>query len=96
MVAVLGNHDYRGDTLAQFSSLLTKKDKRWLCLRTHVIDAGETIGNKKKYSQSFLEEKTMLLLFLIFFRKLIISYILFIILSRGCRFFLHRYNSIPN
>lgn len=36
---VLGNHDYRGDALAQFSPLLTQKDKRWLCLRTYVVDA---------------------------------------------------------
>ncbi|GFZ00347.1 purple acid phosphatase 8 [Actinidia rufa] len=37
--AVLGNHDYRGDVLAQLSPILTQKDSRWLCLRSYRLDA---------------------------------------------------------
>ncbi|KAL3818509.1 hypothetical protein ACJIZ3_004414 [Penstemon smallii] len=37
--SVLGNHDYRGDAMAQFSSSLRKKDSRWLCLRSFVVNA---------------------------------------------------------
>jgi tartrate-resistant acid phosphatase type 5 len=36
---VLGNHDYRGDVLAQLSPILTKLDSRWLCLRSFIVDA---------------------------------------------------------
>lgn len=36
---VLGNHDYRGDVLAQLSSILRKLDSRWLCLRSFIVDA---------------------------------------------------------
>ncbi|XP_062113239.1 purple acid phosphatase 7-like isoform X1 [Humulus lupulus] len=36
---VLGNHDYRGDTLAQLSPDLKKKDRRWLCLRSFIVNA---------------------------------------------------------
>jgi len=36
---VLGNHDYRGDVLAQLSPALRKVDNRWLCLRSFVLDA---------------------------------------------------------
>lgn len=32
--AVLGNHDYLGDTLLQIGDLLTQKDKRWFCQRS--------------------------------------------------------------
>ena len=39
--AVLGNHDYRGDAVAQLSPVLTNLDKRWVCLRSYVVDAGE-------------------------------------------------------
>ncbi|KAL0464061.1 UNVERIFIED_CONTAM: Purple acid phosphatase 17 [Sesamum latifolium] len=31
--SVLGNHDYRGDAVAQMSPALRKIDNRWLCLR---------------------------------------------------------------
>uniref|UniRef100_A0A7N0TGJ8 Purple acid phosphatase n=1 Tax=Kalanchoe fedtschenkoi TaxID=63787 RepID=A0A7N0TGJ8_KALFE len=37
---VLGNHDYRGDVLAQLSPALTKRDSRWLCLRSFILDSG--------------------------------------------------------
>ncbi|GER53768.1 purple acid phosphatase 17 [Striga asiatica] len=37
--AVLGNHDYRGDAVAQLSPYLRKIDSRWLCLRSFVVDA---------------------------------------------------------
>lgn len=36
--AILGNHDYRGDALAQFSPLLRQRDERWLCLRSYVVN----------------------------------------------------------
>ncbi|XP_057820503.2 purple acid phosphatase 7-like [Cryptomeria japonica] len=32
--AVLGNHDYMGNALAQFSSSLTRRDRRWYCQRS--------------------------------------------------------------
>ncbi|KAJ8648427.1 hypothetical protein MRB53_001450 [Persea americana] len=38
--SVLGNHDYRGDVLAQLSPSLRKIDSRWLCLRSFVVNAG--------------------------------------------------------
>ncbi|KAK4395533.1 Purple acid phosphatase 17 [Sesamum angolense] len=37
--AVLGNHDYRGDAMAQLSPFLRKVDSRWLCFRSFVVDA---------------------------------------------------------
>ncbi|KAF2316671.1 hypothetical protein GH714_042012 [Hevea brasiliensis] len=36
---VLGNHDYRGDAEAQLNPILTKKDSRWLCLRSFIVNA---------------------------------------------------------
>ncbi|PHU23446.1 Purple acid phosphatase 4 [Capsicum chinense] len=36
---VLGNHDYRGDALAQLSPYLRKIDSRWICLRSFIINA---------------------------------------------------------
>ncbi|KAK6242449.1 Calcineurin-like phosphoesterase domain [Theobroma cacao] len=36
--SVLGNHDYRGDAVAQLSPILRKIDKRWLCLRSFILD----------------------------------------------------------
>ncbi|KAL5574117.1 hypothetical protein UlMin_023714, partial [Ulmus minor] len=35
---VLGNHDYRGNVLAQLSHVLTKFDSRWLYLRSFVLN----------------------------------------------------------
>ncbi|KAG8388140.1 hypothetical protein BUALT_Bualt02G0094900 [Buddleja alternifolia] len=37
--SVLGNHDYRGDAVAQLSPFLTKIDSRWLCLRSFLVNA---------------------------------------------------------
>ncbi|KAL6545620.1 Purple acid phosphatase 17 [Orobanche gracilis] len=37
--SVLGNHDYRGDAVAQMSPALRKIDSRWLCLRSFVVNA---------------------------------------------------------
>ncbi|EOA31008.1 hypothetical protein CARUB_v10014151mg [Capsella rubella] len=37
--SVLGNHDYRGDSEAQLSSVLRGIDSRWICLRSFVVDA---------------------------------------------------------
>ncbi|XP_074588776.1 purple acid phosphatase 17-like [Curcuma longa] len=37
--SVLGNHDYRGNALAQLSPVLRSIDSRWLCLRSFVLNA---------------------------------------------------------
>jgi len=37
--SVLGNHDYRGDALAQLSPTLTQRDSRWLCLKSYILNA---------------------------------------------------------
>ncbi|XP_052206024.1 purple acid phosphatase 3-like [Diospyros lotus] len=37
--SVLGNHDYRGDAVAQLSHVLTKRDSRWLCMRSFIVNA---------------------------------------------------------
>ncbi|MED6109192.1 Purple acid phosphatase 17, variant 2 [Stylosanthes scabra] len=34
---VLGNHDYRGDAVAQLSPFLREIDNRWLCLRSFIV-----------------------------------------------------------
>lgn len=34
---VLGNHDYRGDTLSQLDSTLKRRDSRWNCYRTSTL-----------------------------------------------------------
>jgi len=36
---VLGNHDYRGDALAQLSPVLNKIDDRFICKRSFIVDA---------------------------------------------------------
>ncbi|KAL8200215.1 hypothetical protein R6Q57_011554 [Mikania cordata] len=38
--SVLGNHDYRGNALAQLSPELRQRDIRWLCMRSFVVNAG--------------------------------------------------------
>lgn len=40
LVAVLGNHDYRGDVKAQLDPILRRIDRRWFCLRSFVLNAG--------------------------------------------------------
>lgn len=37
--SVLGNHDYRGDAEAQMSPVLRRIDRRWLCLRSFIVNA---------------------------------------------------------
>lgn len=37
--SVLGNHDYRGDALAQLSPVFRQLDSRWLCLRSFILNA---------------------------------------------------------
>lgn len=37
--SVLGNHDYRGNAVAQLSPVLRQIDSRWLCMRSFVLDA---------------------------------------------------------
>ncbi|XP_047332328.1 purple acid phosphatase 3-like [Impatiens glandulifera] len=41
--SVLGNHDYRGNALAQLSPFLREKDSKWLCLRSFIVNAAETV-----------------------------------------------------
>ncbi|KAL5204872.1 hypothetical protein ABZP36_009743 [Zizania latifolia] len=36
---VLGNHDYRGDALAQLSPVLGKVDSRWICIKSFVVSS---------------------------------------------------------
>lgn len=44
LVAVLGNHDYRGDVKAQLDPILKRIDRRWFCLRSFVLNAGELVS----------------------------------------------------
>ncbi|CAL5339084.1 unnamed protein product [Camellia sinensis] len=37
--SVLGNHDYRGDVEAQMSPILREKDRRWVCMRSFILNA---------------------------------------------------------
>ncbi|XP_072991175.1 purple acid phosphatase 3-like [Typha latifolia] len=37
--SVLGNHDYRGDVLAQLSPVLQKMDSRFICMRSFLLNA---------------------------------------------------------
>ncbi|KAM7484739.1 hypothetical protein LguiA_000748 [Lonicera macranthoides] len=37
--SVLGNHDYRGNAMAQLSPILTHRDTRWLCLRSFIVNS---------------------------------------------------------
>lgn len=43
LIAVLGNHDYRGDVEAQLSPVLQKLDNKWLCLRSFIVDTGNLV-----------------------------------------------------
>ncbi|KAJ3679659.1 hypothetical protein LUZ60_017670 [Juncus effusus] len=36
---VLGNHDYRGDVIAQLSPVLQKLDSRFICMRSFIVNA---------------------------------------------------------
>ncbi|KAI3778747.1 hypothetical protein L2E82_08130 [Cichorium intybus] len=38
--SVLGNHDYRGNVLAQLNPVLKQKDSKWLCLRSFIVNSG--------------------------------------------------------
>ncbi|KAF8683480.1 hypothetical protein HU200_044387 [Digitaria exilis] len=40
---VLGNHDYRGDVLAQLSPVLRKTDSRFICMRSFIVQAAEIV-----------------------------------------------------
>lgn len=51
---VLGNHDYRGDVLAELSPLLQKIDSRWLCLRSFILNAGEICSASRLFDPSYL------------------------------------------
>ncbi|PAN43000.1 hypothetical protein PAHAL_8G203500 [Panicum hallii] len=36
---ILGNHDYRGDALAQLSPVLRNLESRWICMKSFVVNA---------------------------------------------------------
>ncbi|KAJ0692328.1 putative Acid phosphatase [Helianthus annuus] len=38
--SVLGNHDYRGNALAQLSPTLGQRDDKWFCMRSFILHAG--------------------------------------------------------
>ncbi|RWW77207.1 hypothetical protein BHE74_00014643 [Ensete ventricosum] len=50
---VLGNHDYRGDVLAQLSPVLRELDNRWLCLRSFILNTGAEMSLKDE--QAYVE-----------------------------------------
>ncbi|KAF3332405.1 purple acid phosphatase 3-like protein [Carex littledalei] len=37
---ILGNHDYRGDVLAQLNPVLREKDNRFICMRSFILNSG--------------------------------------------------------
>ncbi|XP_076904352.1 purple acid phosphatase 3-like [Bidens hawaiensis] len=41
--SVLGNHDYRGNAVAQVSQELRQRDNRWLCMRSFIVNAGNHV-----------------------------------------------------
>ena len=44
--SVLGNHDYRGDALAQLSPVLRQIDSRFICMRSFIVNAGTKKSNQ--------------------------------------------------
>ncbi|KAI4357442.1 hypothetical protein L6164_001390 [Bauhinia variegata] len=38
--SILGNHDYRGDALAQLTPIQEKVDSRWFCLKSYTLSTG--------------------------------------------------------
>ncbi|XP_012852591.1 PREDICTED: purple acid phosphatase 17-like [Erythranthe guttata] len=62
--SVLGNHDYHGDSEAQLSPLLKKRDRRWNCHRSFDVRAGfvhifflDTTPFVNKYFTNSTDEK---------------------------------------
>ncbi|GJN08518.1 hypothetical protein PR202_ga26450 [Eleusine coracana subsp. coracana] len=58
---VLGNHDYKGDVLAQLSPVLRKIDNRFICMRSFIVDAGDhydwrAVAPRGKYISNLLKE----------------------------------------
>ncbi|XP_024388251.1 purple acid phosphatase 17 [Physcomitrium patens] len=60
--AVLGNHDYLGDTLLQIGDILTQKDSRWFCDRSYQIKyflcGTSHIGYCSKFVELFFIDTT--------------------------------------
>ncbi|XP_073144509.1 purple acid phosphatase 17-like isoform X2 [Henckelia pumila] len=60
--SVLGNHDYRGNALAQLSPVLRKVDGRWLCLRSFIVNAEDHVYDwrnvipTKRYTSTVLKD----------------------------------------
>ena len=84
---VLGNHDYMGDAIAQFSRDLVNRDSRWYCKRDYDVHHSLCWNNKSKPlddSFSFLHQ------------LLTVSYVGFVVYNRTmqiiCGFLLHWYN----
>jgi len=53
--AVLGNHDYLGDTLLQIGDTLTLKDKRWYCQRSYQVKYSLCGSSHKGRCKRFVE-----------------------------------------
>ncbi|KAL5570477.1 hypothetical protein UlMin_027052 [Ulmus minor] len=69
-VDLLGNHDYRGNVLAQLSHVLTKFDSKWFCLRSFAHNVDFYVNGHDHClehiidSKSLIFEKTNLIWFL--------------------------------
>ncbi|KAJ0719156.1 putative Acid phosphatase [Helianthus annuus] len=50
---LLGNHDYRGNVLAQLSPVLSHKDSKWLCFRSFIVDSGTSTINTVQHSTNY-------------------------------------------
>lgn len=53
--AVLGNHDYLGDTLLQIGDALTQKDSRWFCQRSYQLKYSLCSSSHKGRCGKFVE-----------------------------------------
>lgn len=57
--SVLGNHDYRGNALAQLNPVMRKLDERFICMRSFVVNAGTWsyfVWAKKKIIYLFISD----------------------------------------
>ncbi|KAG6534429.1 hypothetical protein ZIOFF_008315 [Zingiber officinale] len=68
-LAVLGNHDYIGDVLAQLSPVLRQIDRRWLCLRSFLLNADQLNPCLVQIQYHRLGVSCTLLMIVIFVRK---------------------------
>jgi hypothetical protein len=89
--SVLGNHDYRGNALAQLSPVLRKIDDRFICMRSFIVNT----GTKKNAIHLNLERITNLLIILQQGKQKTEMCGIIPNLVRTCGFFLCRHHSIP-